>query len=71
MTPDERIDRLEKKLATAVEEIAVLKYQLVNYEMVERMAFMSYFRTHPEGRADFRRIDEIIDPIGEKQSDEP
>lgn len=71
MTPDERIDRLEKKLAAAVQEIANLRYQLVNYEMVERMAFMSYFRTHPEGRAAFGEIDDILSPIKEKQADKP
>ena len=47
MTPDERIERLEKALATAVGKIAVLEYQLVHYNVVERMAFMSYARTHP------------------------
>jgi acetolactate synthase small subunit len=60
MTPDERIDQLEKRLATAVERIAVLEYQLVQYDMVERMAFMSYSRTHPEARRDIVRIDDII-----------
>jgi hypothetical protein len=71
MTPDERIDWLEKKLATAVEEIANLKYQLVRYDMVERMAFMSYARTHPEARDDFVRIADIINPLKDNRADKP
>lgn len=71
MTPDERIDRLEKKLATAIKEIADLKDQLVRYDMVEWMAFMSYARTHPKARDDFVSIADIINPIKEDQTDKP
>jgi hypothetical protein len=69
MTPDERIDRLEKALATAVEKIAVIEYQIAQYDMVERMAFMSYARTHPEARDDFVRIADIINPLKDNQAD--
>ena len=39
--------------------------------MVERMAFMSYVRTHPEARGDFVRIADIINPIKDTQPDTP
>jgi hypothetical protein len=71
MTPDERIDRLEKKLATTVEEIATLKDQLVRYDMVEWIAFMSFARTHPKARDDFVSIADIINPVKDKQADKP
>jgi hypothetical protein len=62
MTSDERIDRLEQALAKAVEKIAILEYQLVHYDVVERMAFMSYARTHPDANRDLVRISRIINP---------
>jgi hypothetical protein len=70
MTPDERIDQLEKKLVTALEEIAFLKDRLVRYDMVERMAFMSYARTHPTACDDFVSIADIINPIKDR-ADKP
>jgi hypothetical protein len=68
MTPEERIDRLEKALATAVEKIAVIEYQLVHYDVVERMAFMSYARTHPDANRDLVKISQIINPRKENPS---
>ncbi len=71
MTPEERIDQLEKILETAVGKIAVLEYQLEQYDMVERMAFMSFVRTHPQATSDFVKIADIINPLKDKQLDKP
>ena len=68
MTSDERIERLEKALAKAVEKIAILEFQLVHYDVVERMAFMSYARTHPDANRDLVRISHIINQRKDKPS---
>ena len=68
MTSDDRIERLEKALAKATEKIAVLEFQLVHYDVVERMAFMSYARTHPDANRDLVRISHIINQRKDKPS---
>ena len=67
MTSDDRIERLEKALAKATEKIAVLEFQLVHYDVVERMAF-NYARTHPDANRDLVRISHVINQRKDKPS---